>query len=83
MEADERAAVVDAVVALRDQGGVSWQQAVATVAPDLPWPSFVHHKRHYEARPGPTWERLLDGRAPPDTSLPRDVEITEIGRAHV
>ncbi len=76
LEADERAAVVDAVVALRDQGGVSWRQAVATVAPDLPWPSFVHHKRHYEARPGPTWERLLDGRAPPDTSLPRDVEIT-------
>jgi len=75
-EADERAAVVDAVVALHDEGGISWRQAVAKVASDLPWPSFVHHKRHYEARPGPTWERLLDGRAPPDTSIPQDVEIT-------
>lgn len=74
-EARERGAVVDAVVALHSEGELSWRQAVARAAPELPWPTFVHHKRHYDARPGPTWERLLDGRAPPDTSLPKEMEI--------
>ena len=74
-EADERAVVVDAVVAHHEQAGGSWRQAVATGAPELPWPTFVHWKRHYDTRTGPTWERLLDGRAPPDTSVPQDVEL--------
>ena len=74
-EADERAAVMDTVTAHREAAGLSWRESVATAAPEVPWPTFVYWRRHYKQRTGPTWERLLDGRVPPDTSIPEDVEL--------
>ena len=74
-EADERTSFVEAVVARQAETSASWRSTAATVAPQLPWPTFVKWKRHYDERTGPAWERLLDGRVPPDTSVSDDVEM--------
>ena len=74
-EADGRAAIVDAVLGCRKAHSLSWRKAVAKAAPDTPWPTFVNHKRHYETRTGDTWERLLDGRVPPDRSKAASVRV--------
>lgn len=74
-ESHERATVFDAIVAHQADTGCSWRQAVADAAPSLPWPTFVHHKRNYQSRSGPTWERLLDGRVPHDPSHTEQVKL--------
>ena len=77
-EADARAATVDAVYAHIAEHGGSFRAAVRQVGGGMSWPTFCHHKRHYESRPGPTWERLLDGRIPPDRSYPPEVAQTAV-----
>jgi len=74
-EADERASFVEAVIARQAETSASWRSTAAAVAPQLPWPTFVKWKRHYDERTGPAWERLLDGRVPPDTSVGDDIEM--------
>ena len=77
-EAQERAVIFDAVAAHRGDTGMTWKDAVAEVAPGTPRPTFVHWLRHHQARTGPTWERLLDGRVPPDTSYAEKVRLAAV-----
>ncbi len=63
-EAAARAKVFDAVARHQRRHGGSWRGSLAAVAPDVPWPTFVHWMRRCKSRVGPTWERLLDERAP-------------------
>jgi hypothetical protein len=73
-EAEQRAAIFEVIVAYRAEQGVSWQAAVEKAAPDTPRSTFVRWQRHCRSRTGPTWERLLDGRVPPDRSCSKEVE---------
>ena len=68
-EADERAAVYKAVAERRKETKESWRVARAAAAEQTPQSTFVRYKRHVDQRTGPTWERLLDGRVPPDRSV--------------
>ena len=74
-EADTRATIVEAVVACRVTDGLGWRKAVAKAVAGTCWPTFVNYKRHYESRTGETWERLLDGRVPPDRSKAAQVRV--------
>ena len=46
--------------------GVSWRRALAQVAPDVLWPTFLHWRRASAARDGAAWERQLDRRVAPE-----------------
>jgi len=72
-EAEQRAAVYEAVAAHQTASGDSWRRSVAAVVPEVPWPTFVRYKRRYGSREGETWERLLDERVPPDRSIAEQV----------
>ena len=74
-EAQQRVAIFEAVTAWRTEHDSSWSEAIAQAAPGTPRPTFVHWQRHCANRTGPTWERLLDGRVPPDQSCSKVVEI--------
>lgn len=76
-EAAARAKVFDAVARHQRRHGGSWRGSLAAVAPDVPWPTFVHWMRRCKSRVGPTWERLLDERAP----APRPEIAAEIREA--
>ena len=77
-DAEARASRLEAVFAHVAEHGSSWRSAVRAVGGGVSWPTFRHHKRHYESRPGPAWERLLDGRVPPDRSYPEEVGKTAV-----
>lgn len=73
-EAQVRAQVFDSVVAHHAGGARTWLGAVAVVAAQTPWPTFVHWKRLCSRHTGPTWERLLDTRRPPpQPGLPKEI----------
>lgn len=72
-EADARAAVYEAVAERQRQTGEHWRVARSVAAPETPQSTFVRFKRHVERRTGPTWERLLDGRVPPDRTISAQV----------
>ena len=63
------AQIVDAVVAHEAATSDSWRQSLAVVSPDTPWPTFVNWLRRYNRGTGPTWERVLDQRTPPDQTV--------------
>ena len=72
-EADGRAAIYDAVAERRSANAETWRAARAAVAPQTPQSTFVRYKRHVDNKTGPTWERLLDGRVPPDRTIAQRV----------
>jgi hypothetical protein len=45
--------------------GLSRRQALATVAPEVHWSTYLNWCRRAESRPGAPWERQLDVRVPP------------------
>lgn len=67
-EAQQRAAIFEAVSAWRTEHCSDWTSALAEVAAETPRPTFVYWQRHVRERSGPVWERLLDARVPPDRS---------------
>ena len=69
-----RAAVFDGVTSLRKTSRLSWRRALAAVTPEVPWPTFMHWRRKHAGGEGETWERLLDERSPPSTSLDESIE---------
>lgn len=68
-----RAAVFDGVMSAREKSAISWRRALAAVAPEVPWPTFMNWRRKHARCQGATWERLLDERSPPSTSVPDHV----------
>jgi len=75
-EAERRAGVLAAVAARVEASGQSLRSAVADVAPELHWSTYLHWRRSVDGGEGPTWERLLDGRVPPvPDRVPDDVRL--------
>ena len=77
-EAQQRTAVVEAVIAWREEHDAGWSASVAAAAPYVRGPTFVRWLRHVRTREGPIWERLLDGRVPPDTSIAPQVKLAAV-----
>lgn len=63
--AREKAMIVQAVRAWQERG-LSQRKAVAAVAPAVPRPTLQGWLRSVAKRDGPLWERVLDGRVPPE-----------------
>lgn len=64
-----RAKVVDGVNAHREATQLSWRLALAAVAPEVSWPTFANWRRKAKRHHGEMWERMLDERSPPNTSI--------------
>lgn len=62
--AHERVRILGEVEALH-AGGLSRRKALAQVAPELHWSTFLHWWRRSLDREGAPWERQLDMRVPP------------------
>lgn len=59
-----RVGILEHVEALRAEG-LSWRRALAEVAPEMEWPTFMNWRRCAVSRDGEVWERQLDHRVPP------------------
>lgn len=57
--------IVTAVQEERQRSRDSWRRCLARVAPGTHWPTYRGWRRRLGTRPGPEWERLMDGRVPP------------------
>lgn len=64
-EALHRLDVLEGVRRYRRKTGSSLRASVRAFAPDLDWSTYLGWRRRLETRPGPAWERLIDGRVPP------------------
>lgn len=62
--AHERVRILDEVAALHESG-LSRRKALAEVAPELHWSTYLHWWRRERDREGEPWERQLDVRMPP------------------
>ena len=77
--AQERAQIVEAVRALQE-GGLSQRKALAEAAPGARRPTFQGWMRRIGRRDGPLWERVLDGRIPPEVErVPAQVRSFVVG----
>lgn len=57
--------IVQAVHDERDRSNDSWRKCLSRVAPGTHWSTYRGWRRRLGTRPGPEWERLVDGRVPP------------------
>ena len=77
-EARVRAAIFDSVAAWQAEHGGTWKAAGEQVAAQTPRSTLVRWQHHCRKRTGPTWERLLDGRIPPDTRCSQEVVMASV-----
>jgi len=62
------------------ESGFAKRKALLAVAPDVPRPTFQGWMRCVDNREGPLWERLLDGRLPPQVQrIPDSVRSFVVG----
>lgn len=74
--AHECVRILDEVAVVRADGE-SRRRALATIAPEIHWSTYLHWCRRAAARDGAPWERQLDVRVPPPPErIPADVEAT-------
>ena len=62
----DRAKLLDEVAAMERESGLSKRRSLEAVAPEVDWSTYLHIRRKHAAGKGPSWERLLDGRIPPE-----------------
>lgn len=65
-EAKEYALIVEGVLSRREETGESRRKCLAAAAPETGWSKYLHWCRRIKGFDGPLWERLLDGRVPPE-----------------
>lgn len=76
--AHERVRILDETAA-QHASGLSRRRALAAVAPDVEWPTYLHWCRVAKKREGAPWERQLDARVPPPPErVPDDVRLAAI-----